>query len=295
MVSFVPSLRATVNSRFVRGPAVFDDEEQWFNQDDEDDDEAEISTQTQPHGQPSMTLESIPSRYFTTSNSPPAPSSPSGSPKALHHSPGHSTATATTAPSFSLLIPSSSSSSASDSSPGSLINRRVGPTSYPPISIHIRSTHLGALSGMDSEDDANVSSPPRNALKRLSGRSEDDDAAASSGDGSSGGDESSDGDEDVPTIKHSRRRSLVEEHRDSNNNNNSSGTNLGTVPGKIGEVEIVSKPADTAKSPMVGLVDYSDEESDEEESSLSPTDTKPPPTNLGATEEPRAVKSTPSP
>ncbi|KAH9284376.1 Serine/threonine-protein phosphatase 4 regulatory subunit 3 [Echinococcus granulosus] len=286
----IPSLRATVNSRFVRGPAVFDDEEQWFNQDDEDEDETEISTQTQPHGQSSMTLESIPSRFFTTSSSPPAPSSPSGSPKALHHSPVQSTTAATTTPPFTLLLPSSSSTS--DSSPGPLINRRIGHTSYPAISIHIRSTHLGVLSNTENENDANVSSPSRSALKRLFGRGEDDDAAASSGDGSSGGDESGDGDEEALSVKHSKRP-LVEEHGDSNNNNSSSADASGTIPEKTRkEGEIVDESADIAKSPMVGLVDYSDEESDEEESNLGSTGAKSPPATSSATEEPKVAKST---
>ncbi|VDK36884.1 unnamed protein product [Taenia asiatica] len=282
----IPSLRATVNSRFARGPAVFDDEEQWFNQDDEDDDETEISAQAQSHGQSPLSLENIPSRFFTTSSSPPAPSSPTGSPKALHHSPGHGTATATATPSFSLLIPSSPSTS--DSSTGPLINRRIGPTSYPPISIHIRSTHLGALGSTEGENDANISSPPRSALKRLCGRGEDDDAATSSGDGSSGGDESSDGDEEAPSIKHSKR-SLAEEHRGSISSS-SSVDDLGTGSG-----EVVDKPSGTAKSPIVGLVDYSDEESDEEESNPSPTGEKSSPATLVAAEEPEVVKSTESP
>lgn len=46
---------------------------------------------------------------------------------------------------------------------------------------------------------------------------------------------------------------------------------------------------------MVGLVDYSDEESDEEESNPSPTTEKSSPGALDAVEESKVVKSTRSP
>lgn len=219
MFFFRPSLRSSVSSRFVRGSAVFDDEEQWFNQDEEDEDDTEISTSTQP----SIGLENLPSLLFPSSSSPPSSSLSSDSNKTPSRSTPSSSTTTSTTPSFALLIPSTSSSTA-ESLPSPLLNRRVG-LSYPPISIHIKSTNLGVFGNSENEGEAGVSlsSLSRNASKRSGGIDEDDKAASSS---SSGGDASSgsDGDEEA-TLARPSKRPLVnhqDEQIDKNNNNSSS-------------------------------------------------------------------------
>ncbi|VDD81859.1 unnamed protein product [Mesocestoides corti] len=236
--SSLPPPRGSVASRFGRGTTDFDDEDQWFNQDDDEDEEDEISTtQPQPHN-PSISIENIPPLIFpssTTSNSPPSPSN--DSPKGLHHSPS-----STTTPPYALLIPPSSSPDIE-----SPISRHPTLSSHPLISIHIKSTCLGVTGNEAGDDEEKVLPSPRQAAKRFSISSED------------GG---SNDDADTSPTRHSKRP-LLDEHVDDFGDTEGDVRNTFQEANQNTGVSAISDG--TSGGGLVGLVDYSDEESDEDE------------------------------
>ncbi|VDN96123.1 unnamed protein product [Rodentolepis nana] len=231
--SNIPSLRATVNPHFVCAPA-FDEEEQWFNQDDEKkEDTMEVANDasTMPSGNLSLDEGGIHSLPFSSSSSPP--------PSILTTS---STAQSPLNSSFTLLLPPSNTAKDDDDelSPH-LLNRRVSHPPFPPITINIKSMNLGQVK-KDGEKEENQEGEgsvptPRNSLKRSP-----TDVI----------------EEDVMMSRHSKQMLLDTEQAE-----NSSCRNIG---GKTSDADDMKSAGNNNGShPVVGLVDYSDEESDEEE------------------------------
>nr|CUU99186.1 hypothetical transcript [Hymenolepis microstoma] len=211
--SNIPSLGATVNPHFVCAPA-FDEEEQWFNQDDEKkEDTMEVANDASTAASGNLSLEEggIPSLPFSSS---PPPSS--------------------------ILAASYTTKDDDDDLSPHLLNRRVGHSPFPPITINIKSMNLGLVKkdGEKEENQEGDNSPiPRILLKRSP-----TDVIK----------------EDVMTSRHSKQMLLDNEQTENNSCCNIEGKNS-----NADDMKSIGNNNDS--HPVVGLVDYSDEESDEEE------------------------------